>query len=130
MKLIRQFSNDTRGATAVEFALILVPLILLIFGLIEFGRAIHVRNAMDNAIDHGQRMIIIDPSVSTPDLTTRIRQNFAAGDAQALAVSVTDTTSSGTNYRLINLTYNIELLLPFTLGRDIELQMNRQVVVP
>ena len=130
MKRIRQFGDDTRGATAVEFALILVPLILLIFGLIEFGRAIHVRNAMDNAIDHGQRMIIIDPSVSNPDLTTRIRQNFLAGDPQGLAVSVTDTTSSGTSYRLINLTYNIELLLPFTLGRDIELQMNRQVVVP
>lgn len=129
MTRIRRFIDDTDGVAAVEFALIGIPLVMLLIGLVEFGRAIHIRSAMDNAVDRAQRMIIIDPLINITDLTTRIRQNFAAGNSDALVVGVSDMTSSGTNYRLVSLTYDMQLLLPISLGRDISLTMNRRVAI-
>ena len=45
-----------RGAAAVEFALIVPALVTLIFGSIEFGLAIEVRTAVQNAAREGVRM--------------------------------------------------------------------------
>jgi Flp pilus assembly protein TadG len=39
----------------VEFALVLVPLLLLIFGLIDLGRAVYVNNSLAEAAREGAR---------------------------------------------------------------------------
>ena len=45
-----------RGAAAVEFALVVPLLILLIFGSIEFGLAVNARTMVGNAAREGVRM--------------------------------------------------------------------------
>lgn len=37
--ILRRLFRSQSGATAVEFALVCLPLLLLVFGIIEFGRA-------------------------------------------------------------------------------------------
>lgn len=49
--LLKKFSRNEAGVSAVEFALILVPLLLLIFGIIEFGRAFQIRNEIERSLD-------------------------------------------------------------------------------
>lgn len=44
-----------RGATAVEFAFLAIPLILLLVGSIEFGFALYARQAVVNASREGAR---------------------------------------------------------------------------
>jgi len=39
-----------RGVAAVEFALLLTPMILLMFGATEFGRAIYTYNTLDKTV--------------------------------------------------------------------------------
>jgi Flp pilus assembly protein TadG len=39
-----------RGVAAVEFALLLTPMILMIFGATEFGRAIYTYNTLDKTV--------------------------------------------------------------------------------
>ena len=43
---MRPWRKDVRGATAVEFAMIAPVLLMFIFGILEFGRAMWVHNAL------------------------------------------------------------------------------------
>ncbi len=48
-----------RGAAAVEFALVLIPLIILTFGLIEFGLLMYNQQVLTNAAREGARRGIV-----------------------------------------------------------------------
>jgi Flp pilus assembly protein TadG len=44
-----------RGAAAVEFALLLTPLLLMVFGTTELGRAIYTYNTLDKTVRDAAR---------------------------------------------------------------------------
>lgn len=46
-----------RGVAAVEFALLLIPLVLLVFGVAEFGRALFQYNTLVKAVRDSARML-------------------------------------------------------------------------
>lgn len=46
LALIRRFLADRRGANAVEFSLVAGPLLLLLFGTVEFGRLFWTSHAI------------------------------------------------------------------------------------
>lgn len=46
---------DARGAAAVEFALILIPLMLIIFGIISYGYMLSFRQAISQGAAEGAR---------------------------------------------------------------------------
>ena len=58
---------NQKGATAVEFAIVLSLLITLIFGIIEFGLFIFNRQIITNAAREGARSGIIARAVRLPD---------------------------------------------------------------
>ena len=72
------------GQTLVEFALILPILLLLLVGVVDFGRAIYANNAMANAARQGGRTAIVNQT------TAEIR---ARAIAQATGLDI-DTTST------------------------------------
>lgn len=49
-------SAPDRGATAVEFALLLPVLLLLVFGIIDFGRALNAQITLTQAAREGARL--------------------------------------------------------------------------
>lgn len=51
---------DERGAAAVEFALILPVLVLLLFGIIEFGRGYNAKVEITGAAREGARVLALD----------------------------------------------------------------------
>ena len=51
-------SND-RGAAAVEFALVLIPLLVLLLGIIEFGYIFNQQLTVTNAAREGSRVLAI-----------------------------------------------------------------------
>lgn len=57
--ILRRLFRSQSGATAVEFALVCLPLLLLVFGIIEFGRAFYVRNELSHAVDVAARRVLI-----------------------------------------------------------------------
>ncbi|MBT8214513.1 MAG: pilus assembly protein [Acidimicrobiia bacterium] len=69
----RRFLSD-RGAAMVEFAIIAPLLLLVVFGIIEFGRAYNAQNSLTHAAREGAREYAIT-------------QDAVAGETTALAAA-------------------------------------------
>jgi len=61
-----------RGAAAVEFALVLPILLLLVLGILEFGRAYHVQTTLSNAARDGVRVMALQDSVAAATSATKL----------------------------------------------------------
>ena len=62
MRLTRpDIKKSEKGASAVELALILPILILLIFGIVEFGIAFNNYITITHAAREGARLAAVDP---------------------------------------------------------------------
>ncbi len=57
--MIDRRERPERGAAAVEFALLLPILILLVFGIVEFGRAYNTKVTLTHAAREGVRVLAI-----------------------------------------------------------------------
>jgi Flp pilus assembly protein TadG len=55
MSRVRQFQRDEHGALVVEFGLIVPILLLLVFGIVDFGRAYFTMNNLAAAVREGAR---------------------------------------------------------------------------
>jgi Flp pilus assembly protein TadG len=69
MMLLRRptsLRHDRSGASAVEFALVLMPLLMLAFGVIEYGRLLWTKQALQEAAIAGARcMGILESSCAS-----------------------------------------------------------------
>ena len=70
--------HGERGAAAVEFALILPVLVLLLFGIIEFGRGYNAKIEVTGAAREGARVLAV-----------------GSGDPVAAAIGAAPTLDSG-----------------------------------
>jgi Flp pilus assembly protein TadG len=51
--------SDDRGAAAVEFALVMPILVLLLFGIVEFARVWNVKQVLTDAAREGARIAVV-----------------------------------------------------------------------
>ena len=72
-----------RGAAAVEFALLLPVLLLIVFGIIDFGRALNAQITLTQAAREGARLA----ALNQPDVVSRTQA--AATGLSPVGVSVT-----------------------------------------
>jgi Flp pilus assembly protein TadG len=119
MRPIRRFLRDENGVTAVEFSLVAVPFFLIVFGIIEFGRAFFMQAALEDVADRTLRQIYISSlSAAASDATLEpAMQSFArarilAGDPSLLSVDVSDVGASG--IRRVTLTYPFAFIVNLT----------------
>ncbi|MPV37015.1 TadE family protein [Georgenia subflava] len=74
--------QDERGAAAVEFALVVPLLILLVLGIAEFGRAYHLQTTLSGAAREGVRVMALQDDAAAARATAR---------AAAPGLDLTDT---------------------------------------
>jgi Flp pilus assembly protein TadG len=67
MMQVQKKLRSESGASAVEFALLLPVLMLILFGIIEFGVALYRQAILTNASREGARLAIVQ---SVPPITT------------------------------------------------------------
>jgi Flp pilus assembly protein TadG len=60
---------NQKGQAMVEMALVIFLLVILIFGMTEFGRAMYTKNTLTNAARAGARVAVVTPASSYPTLT-------------------------------------------------------------
>ncbi|HLL81454.1 MAG TPA: TadE/TadG family type IV pilus assembly protein, partial [Longimicrobium sp.] len=68
------FRRSDEGQAVVEFALIVPVLLLLVLGVVEFGRAWSAHQAVTDAAREGARLAVIaDPTVTEDSVRKAIR---------------------------------------------------------
>jgi Flp pilus assembly protein TadG len=108
---------DERGATAVEFALLLPVLLTILFGIIEFGMIMYGREVVTNASREGARAGIIQriPVVTAGEITT-VATNYLTGTGiNPAQVTIAVPASGGLTGTPVTVTatYNYPWLIPY-----------------
>ena len=99
-KKINRCSNVRRGAAAVEFAFVVSIFIALVFGGIEFSRAMMVNQVITNAAREGARRAVI-PGATRAQVATRVDNYLTSANintytlvTQVDGVTVTDFSTA------------------------------------
>lgn len=82
--MTRRLHSDRHGSVAAEFALVIPLLLLLSFGIIEFGRTMWVRNSLQSAVEDAARCY----ALKRPQCTTVADvKSYAASKAMGVPVT-------------------------------------------
>jgi Flp pilus assembly protein TadG len=85
--------TDRRGSTLVEFAFVAPVFLLLVIGMIEFGRAMMVSALFANAAHEGARAGVLDGAQSS-DVTNAVNNYLADAKITGATVTVTPNPPS------------------------------------
>jgi Flp pilus assembly protein TadG len=115
----------TKGSAAIEFALLFPLLLLIVFGITEFGRAIRTVQTLNSAAREGARVA----AVTNPDVdlvTTRVNEVLDAANVVGSGVNVEGPLGTGTN-RTVRVTVTSEFeVLSGTILEDFTGTLNLQ----
>ena len=119
----RTFCAAKAGTTAVEFAMVGAPLLLMIFGVVEFGRALWARQGLQETAIAGARcMGLVQSSCGSSgtysaSMTLSFIQATASGWALTLpasSVSLNPSTSCAgvSGFSQVTLSYTFQTAVP------------------
>jgi Flp pilus assembly protein TadG len=91
--MTRNLKLNERGQTMVEFTLVLPVLMVVLFGIIQFGITFNNYVALTDAVRAGARTAAVSRLSSTPTTDTVNRVKDASGDLDSSKVSVTVTST-------------------------------------
>lgn len=111
--MVRAILGDRRGATAVEFALILPVFLALLLGTMEIGRLLWVRSTLQFAAEEATRYAIAHSTAGSAEISAQASAHLAGLNGATVQVSVVASSATVT----VHLTHEFKLLtgglLPF-----------------
>ena len=101
---LRSLVRPTDGSAAIEFALGLPVLIMMIFGMMQLGIVLQANAGMQHALGEAARFATIFPTPSDADLQARITaKKFGPGRGTWGTPTITTDAAAGT--KTITVTY-------------------------
>lgn len=106
-----------RGAAAVETAVLGAFLIVLLLGIVDVGRAIFTRMALEDAAEEGAAYASLAEGISTADIAARVRASVDRPDLSAATVTVTCLEDTKGNRRItrfvtVEVVFDQDLITP------------------
>jgi Flp pilus assembly protein TadG len=89
----RLFRRNRRATAAVEFAVVAPIFLLLVFGMIEYGRMVMVYQVLTNASREGARVAVLD-GATTASVTAQVNTYLSNGTITGATVTVTPNPPS------------------------------------
>jgi Flp pilus assembly protein TadG len=79
--------RDERGASAVEFALVLVPLLIIVFGLIQYGMYFYSAQTGSNTVNAAVRQLSVGNCQSTTALQTFVDDRLGGASSGSATIT-------------------------------------------
>lgn len=89
--------NKERGASLVEFSIAATVFLMVMFAVVEFGRALWTHNALADAARKGARYAVINPQSAIDDVKRVVVYGDAEGGTQPILENLT-TDNVDVNY--------------------------------
>lgn len=105
------FRQDSRGATAIEMAMILPAFVVLVFGVINVSQMAGALSGMHYAVEEGARCFAVNKTVCTSSTTTR---TFAEGKYHGPSPNPTFAVTTAGCGHTVSATSNYKLELAIT----------------
>src|SRR4051794_9788125 len=102
--------RSRKGATLVEFAIVLPVFLMFVFGMIEYGRMVMVQQVITNAAREGARAGVLDNSTSAT-VSTAANQYLSAAGIGSATISTTPNPPSSASYAN---TVSVTVSVPFS----------------
>ena len=126
MTRFRQLIADRAGSSAVEFAVSVPVLVMLIWGIAQVGLLYEANAGMQHALGEGARMATIYPTPTDTQIQTKITSaKFGLGNGTwGTPTIVTDNT---TKTKTITVTYSQPTDFLFLPGPNVSLSASKVV---
>ena len=98
MLRIKTFRDNERGSTLLEFAIGVTVFVTAMFGVLEFGRALWVHNALADAARRGARYAVLHSNADVTQVKNVVVYGDPAGGSQPMLNNLTTGN--------VNVTYN------------------------
>ncbi len=108
--ILRHRGKRRRGAAVVEFAVVAPVFFILVFGMIEYGRAVMVEQILTNAAREGARVAILTTATNTnvtSTVTTYLSNASITGATVTVSPNPPASAAAGT-------TVSVTVSIPFT----------------
>jgi Flp pilus assembly protein TadG len=96
-KLFRSCRRNRRGAAVVEFAVVAPVFIMLVFGMIEYGRMVMVQQLITNASREGARVAVLD-GATTSSVQSQVNSYLTNASISGQTVTVNPNPPSNAGY--------------------------------
>jgi Flp pilus assembly protein TadG len=116
--MVRHKLQEERGVSMVEAALILPVLILLLFGIVEFGRAFNAQVTLTHAAREGVRDYALDKDLAA----ATAKAEFAASGLDPALMIVTATPCVDGQQTELIVQYPFSYDIPFFGARTIDME--------
>ncbi|MGB0720702.1 MAG: TadE/TadG family type IV pilus assembly protein [Bdellovibrionales bacterium] len=108
-----RYRTDCEGAAAVEFSLVALPFLLMIFGTMEAGRIVMAMNSVEYAIEETSRYAALNVGLGDEAFQdyaeARLAEMFVRGDD--LQITSSTQTSNNVDFVEIRGQYSIESMV-------------------
>jgi Flp pilus assembly protein TadG len=135
ISFVQNLKNPQRGVAAVEFAIVLIPLLLITAGIVEFGRVFWYYDALSKAGRDGARYLSRSTLLNETTTRTTARtivnntlvkanvnvEDFVSNDDIVIScIPVTPTPCTNPTFVTVSVNYSISVgtWIPFVSGTE------------
>ena len=129
--MIRRLRLSRSGAAAAEFALTVPTLLVIIFGMVQFGMVFWANAGIQNGIGAGARTATLWPARSDAEITAAMRNSMFGIDSAQLSAPVLVRGTSGTQ-KYVDITVQYQTTWNMILFQipGIKLKQTRRAYIP
>ena len=108
--ILSKWCKCKKGATAVEIALLAPAVFLMIYGVIETGRALWISNTLQRAAESATRYAVVNSDASDAEITTEAETDATGINAGDLDVAITHDATGGVNFVTVEVTFDFSVM--------------------
>jgi Flp pilus assembly protein TadG len=122
----RRLRDDERGISAIEMALVVGLLVMIVLATLDFGRALAARNEMSHALGRATRVVNLNPATTPEEVAAYLEDDLDGYQTAELDVAVEEV--SGTTYMRISVSFPFHSMMP--VGRTSDIVLNVSTLAP